>query len=143
MIDENFVTSQIQKFLAHKQKLPFRPAWSRYALSQYLKREGLLGSQRATISEWEREILYYVKDFRNHISKDTPTDKDGKPLTIYPLSPYQAATIVRLSYALTHLRPYLQGCKYTYLIQGLIKNRDIQRKYFSYAVWQYDQQDVA
>ncbi len=143
MIDDEFVDTQIQRFLAHKQQLPQRPVWSRYALSQYLKKQGLLGSQKATISEWEREFCFYIKDFRKQIPADTPRDKDGKPLTIYPLSPYQAATIVRISYALTQLRPYLNGSKYTYMIQALVKNREIQRKYFSYQVFVYDQHTAA
>lgn len=143
MIDENFVGTQVQRFLAHKQQLPQRPAWSRYALSQYLKQQGLLGSQKTTISDWEREFCYYIADFRNQIPKGTPKDANGKPLTIYPLTPYQAATIVRLAYALTHLRPYLNGSKYIYMIQGIVKNRAIQRKYFSYQVWLYDQNNAA
>lgn len=143
MIDDEFVATQIQRFLAYKQKLPERPVWSRYALSQYLKKQGFLGSQKSTISEWEREFCFYIKDFRNQIPKEVPKDADGKPLTIYPLTPYQAATIVRISYALTQLRPYLNGSKYTYMIQGLVKNREIQRKYFSYQVFVYDQNTAA
>jgi len=123
--------------------MPIRPSWSRYALSQYLKQQGLLGSQKTTISQWEREILFYVKDFRNQIPKEVPKDADGKPMTIYPLSPYQASCIIRLAYVLTHLRPYLNGQKYTYLIQATIKNREIQRKYFSYQVFVYDQNTAA
>lgn len=141
MIDDEFVTTQIQRFLAHKQQLPARPSWSRCALGKYLKKQGWLGSQKATIAQWERELCYYIKDFRASISEETPKDAKGKPLTIYPLTPYQAAVIVRISYVLTQLRPYLNGSTYRYLIQGIVKDRKIQRQYLSYAVWCYDQQE--
>lgn len=143
LLDEEFVTNEIQRFLAHQHKMPMRPSWSRCALGQYLKKYGLLGSQKMTIAQWERELCYYIKDFRNQIPKEVPKDAEGKPMTIYPLTPYQAATIIRLAYVLTHLRPYLNGQKYTYLIQGIVKNREIQRKYFSYQVFIYDQQTAA
>lgn len=142
-MNEEFVSTEIQRFLAHRHKMPVRPSWSRYALSQYLKQQGLLGSQKMTIAQWERDILFYVKDFRNQIPREVPKDAEGKPMTIYPLSPYQASCIIRLAYVLTHLRPYLNGQKYTYLIQSIVKNREIQRKYFSYQVFVYDQHTAA
>lgn len=143
LLDEEFVSTEIQRFLAHKHKMPIRPTWSRCALGQYLKKQGLLGSQKMTIATWERELCYYIKDFRNQIPKEIPKDADGKPMTIYPLTPYQASCIIRLSYVLTHLRPYVNGQKYTYLIQSIVKNREIQRKYFSYQVFIYDENTAA
>ena len=138
-LPEEFVATNIERFLAHRHVIPTRPYWSRTLLAKYLKSQGLMGSQKTTISTWEREILYYIKDFRNQIPKDTPRDSENKPIANYPLTPYQAATITRLAYVLTHLRPYLNGQKYTYLIQAVVKNREIQRKYFSYQVFCHDQ----
>jgi hypothetical protein len=143
LVSEEFVITSVEKFLAYRHKMPLKPSWSRYALSQYLKKLGYLGSQKATIAQWERDFCYYIKDFRNQIPKEVPKDADGKPLTIYPLTPYQASVIIRLAYALTQLRPYLNGQRYTYVIQAIVKNREIQRKYFSYQVFVYDQNTAA
>lgn len=136
---EQFVIAEVQKFLAHRFNLPIQPAWSRSATARYLKKQGLLGAQKATITQWELELCWYIKDYRDR----WPLDKEGNPKSGYPLSQYQFSVIVRLAYVLTHLRPYLNGSRYIGTIQKTVKNREIQRRYLSYAVWQYDQTHAA
>jgi hypothetical protein len=49
---------------------PTRNRWSRRATAAYLKTQGLLGGDKATIGKWEI-LLRIVKDFRTRIPKDT------------------------------------------------------------------------
>lgn len=122
------VDAQVRRFLAHRLDLPQRPAWSRTKIAEYLKSQNMMGSRKATISVWEKRLCYYVKDFRDQI----PKDEDGNPIEGYPLSQYQFAVLVRLSYVLTHLQPFIQGSEYLPLIQQTVKNRQVQRLYLSH-----------
>jgi hypothetical protein len=135
----DLVDMTVERYLAYPLQLPVRPAWSRTQIAKYLKEQKMLGSRKATISEWEAKLCYYVKDFRDRI----PKDEHGKPIPGFAYSQYQFSVVCRLSFLMTSMRPYLNGTDYLATIRQTIKNREIQRRYLSYAVWQYDQSNVA
>lgn len=135
---EQLVELEVRRFLAHKLPLPVRPAWSRTEIAKFLKTQGWIGSRKGTISDWESKLCYYIKDFRDRI----PTDEHGNRRSGYPLSQYQFAVICKLSFVMTQIYPYVNGSEYIPLIQQLVKNREIQRRYLSYNAWFYEQNSL-
>lgn len=136
---ESIVDMTVEKYLAYPIKLEVRPAWSRTQIAKYLKDQKMLGSRKATIAKWEKELCYYIKDFRDRI----PKDQHGEIIPGFAYSQYQFSVVCRLSFLMTAMRPYLTGTDYLGTIRHTIKNREIQRRYLSYAVWQYDQRNSA
>jgi hypothetical protein len=112
---------------------PTRNRWSRRATAAYLKTQGLLGGDKATIGKWEI-LLRIVKDFRTRIPKDI----SGNFMSGYSFDQYQFFCVVKLAYLMTQLRADLNGTNYYPLIAQTLANPEIQGKYFSYAVWQYE-----
>jgi hypothetical protein len=133
--NEQLIATEIRRFLACQLPLPVRPAWSRTEIAKYLKQQRWIGSRKGTVSQWENSLCYYIKDFRDRIPKNEHGNLKGG----YPLSQYQFAVIVKLSYVMTQLQPYVKGSEYLPLIQQVVKNRDIQRRYLSYDAWLYEQ----
>jgi hypothetical protein len=112
---------------------PTRNRWSRRAIARYLATQGLLGADKSTITKWE-VLLRVIKDYRLRI----PKDAKGNYLAGYSLDQYQFFCVVKLSYLMTQIRADLNGCNYLPIIAQTLANPEIQRKYFSYAVWQYE-----
>jgi len=136
---ESIVDLTVEKYLAYPIKLEVRPAWSRTQIALYLKEQKMLGSRKATIAKWEKELFYYIKDFRECI----PKDEHGEIIEGFAYNQYQFSVVCKLSFLMTKMRPYLNGTNYLGAIRQTIKNRKLQRRYLSYAVWQYDQRNSA
>ncbi len=129
------VATRVENLLETAMALPpTRNRWSRRATARYLKDLGLVGADKATISRWEK-LLRVVKDFRVRIPKDV----SGNYMNGYSFDQFQFYCVVKLSYLMTQLRPDLNGQDYYPLIAQTLANKEIQRKYFSFAVWQYEQ----
>jgi hypothetical protein len=119
-------------------KPPTRNRWSRRAIARYLGTQGLLGSDKNTITKWE-VLLRVIKDYRVRI----PKDAKGNYLSGYSLDAYQFYCICKLSYLMTQIRSDLNGCNYLPIIAQTLANPEIQKRYFSFESWQNDLEDLA
>ncbi len=117
---------------------PVRNRWSRRAIARYLATQGLLGTDKNTIANWEK-LLRVVKDYRLRI----PKDAKGNYLSGYSLDAYQFYCICKLSYLMTQIRSDLNGCNYLPIIAQTLANPEIQKRYFSFESWQCELEDLA
>ncbi len=110
---------------------PTRNRWSRRAVARHLASQGLLGSDKNTITNWEK-LLRVIKDYRERI----PKDASGNYMSGYSFDQYQFACVVKLAYLMTEIRADLNGCNYLPIIAQTLANSEIQEKYFSFKAWE-------
>jgi hypothetical protein len=110
---------------------PTRNRWSRRAVARHLASQGLLGSDKNTIANWEK-LLRVIKDYRERI----PRDVFGNYMSGYSFDQYQFACVVKLAYLMTQIRANLNGCNYHPIIAQTLANPEIQEKYFSFKAWE-------
>jgi hypothetical protein len=133
------VTTRTQKILETALATPpTRNRWSRRAVARHLASQGLLGSDKNTIANWEK-LLRIIKDYRDRI----PKDASGNYMSGYSFDQYQFACVVKLAYLMTQIRADLNGCNYLPIIAQTLANPEIQERYFSFKAWQSELTDIA